>query len=610
RAAKRIATLNMNGFGSLQRDHRENKWSGINRLMVEKRIAVLMLQETHLTEESKLRVEAMFSQKLRIFYTSDPAHPTRRNGVAIVLNKRLISAEEARETVIVPGHALHLSVQWQPGEHKDFLAVYAPTSAGATARKNFFKEVAEFYGARPNMRKPCLMGGDFNCIEDEVDRLPMRVRRPKSDPSIEELDNLKMGLGLKLTDGWRATYPDSLQYTFVRRSEEHGDQLSRLDRIYCTETVFRTARQWQIDEAPLKTDHSIVSVMVTSECAPEVGKGRWRLPEYLIQDRVMLVQVKRLGLTAQEKLRRLVADGSRTEDENPQTILFQFKEEVTKLAKERQRALVPSLQQKIKATQKELVKLAEEKEMESTQRARATASLKSELQKLERYRQDQLRARMRTKYKANRELPTKTLTNLFKETKPRDVIYALEKDGETTPAGEPVYETNSVKMAELARHYHENLQRDVPDSGDNDDREACIREALASVQDARLSDEQTAELDKTIQYDEVELALRFSKNASAPGIDGIPYEFWKAWHSIFEDDVRLQTMSPFDVVGLLHAALVDIQAHGVCRNTHFAKGWMCPLYKKNERTNIANYRPITLLNTDYKLLTKVLLIRL
>lgn len=37
---------------------------------------------------------------------------------------------------------------------------------------------------------------------------------------------------------------------------------------------------------------------------------------------------------------------------------------------------------------------------------------------------------------------------------------------------------------------------------------------------------------------------------------------------------------------------------------------MCPLYKKNEQTDIANYRPITCLNTDYKIFTKALTTRL
>jgi hypothetical protein len=37
---------------------------------------------------------------------------------------------------------------------------------------------------------------------------------------------------------------------------------------------------------------------------------------------------------------------------------------------------------------------------------------------------------------------------------------------------------------------------------------------------------------------------------------------------------------------------------------------MCPIYKKKDPTEISNYRPITLLNTDYKLLTKVLALQL
>jgi hypothetical protein len=54
----------------------------------------------------------------------------------------------------------------------------------------------------------------------------------------------------------------------------------------------------------------------------------------------------------------------------------------------------------------------------------------------------------------------------------------------------------------------------------------------------------------------------------------------------------------------------DIERHGLIENSIFSESWMCPLYKKNDKADIANYRPISLLNTDYKIMTKALSLKL
>ena len=53
-----------------------------------------------------------------------------------------------------------------------------------------------------------------------------------------------------------------------------------------------------------------------------------------------------------------------------------------------------------------------------------------------------------------------------------------------------------------------------------------------------------------------------------------------------------------------------IRGHRIDKRLEFAHGWMCPIYKKKDPTKITNYRPITLLNTDYKLLMKTLALQL
>lgn len=54
----------------------------------------------------------------------------------------------------------------------------------------------------------------------------------------------------------------------------------------------------------------------------------------------------------------------------------------------------------------------------------------------------------------------------------------------------------------------------------------------------------------------------------------------------------------------------DIKTHDIDDNSKFSNAWMCPIHKKNDKHDIANYCPITVLNIDYKLMTKALQVKL
>ncbi|KAI0743030.1 Endonuclease/exonuclease/phosphatase [Daedaleopsis nitida] len=522
--ALRVASLNMNGFGCTIRDHPDNKWGQIYRTMQEARIGILLLQETHLTSERVDFVERMFKGKIKILYSLHPLRPTQKEGVAIVVNCRLVDPKTVGHVEIDAGRALQVSLPWNGGERMSILCIYAPTSDGEAARRNFFEKVKDFYVSNPRTPRPNFMAGDFNNVEDDIDRLP--VANGGVDSSIAALDELKITVGLMMADGWRATHPTQRAYTFLRGSGGAA-QMSRLDRIYTKLSIFDQCREWRIHEGGVRSDHSMVSVEVTRRDSPVLGKGRPVFPKGLLKDR------KLAKLPAQQR------DSS--EERNPQIVLARLKSHWLRMARDREREV-------IRAREAAMLVLRKNHQVSDDIRSLYAARARKQKQ------------------------PTKYWVRVNKDAKPRD----------RRPDGGPVYEYSTEGMCEIARSHHMNLQEDGSDEVDSAQRDLAIEECTQSL-DAGLSLQQSCDMGAKISYGENEIALRFAKNESTPGIDGIPYEVWKTMHARVAFDVLLE--------------------HGV--------GWMCPIYKeKGEKADIVNYRPITLLNTDYKLMTKVLAIRL
>lgn len=116
----KIALLNIKGrkLGDL------NKWMHIPQIMREKRIGIMAIQETHLTDKLAEPFETLFNNNFSLKYSPDPLTHNMR-GVTIILNMRLINMEKISTINIIPGRALLTKIPWHDKDHLNVLT-YMP----------------------------------------------------------------------------------------------------------------------------------------------------------------------------------------------------------------------------------------------------------------------------------------------------------------------------------------------------------------------------------------------------------------------------------------------------------------------------------------------------
>ncbi|GJE94639.1 transposon TX1 uncharacterized protein [Phanerochaete sordida] len=572
------------------------KWSHVNQLVRDKKIGILALQETHLTAAMAASIQEVFGRRLEVFYSSNPDRPNAQ-GVAIVLNKELVHTTNARSSELIPGRALLVDVPWHRGRTLSIAAVYAPNVPQDNAA--FWSELEAIWQER-NLPRPDLLLGDFNVVTDEIDRAPCRGDNAEAVSAL-----LRMCRTLQVFDGWRETNPDTKKFSF---SQASTGSRSRIDRIYCSAAMLETAVDWSIDlTGGVVTDHLMVSTRVRDPDAPFIGPGRWVLPTSLMEDKNFQQTLQTLGKQLEDRI--ISCQGNRSAVDNPQVHLKRFKDDARTAARERAKALFPRLERDIQRLTEDLDAItSREGFAEDRQACDNAAVLELRIQELERKRHWRARTNGKARYRLEGETVSKYWSKVNATKRPRDIIYNLGRPGHTNPvSGNQIYETQSKKMAETARDYYDGLQGD--DYGTPpDERRRTIEEVLEHV-DRILPDAPRDRLEAPLSYDDVQDALKSAATGKATGLDGIPYELWKHMMDRYER-TKTKAKPAVDIILLLTVTFTDIETHGVDRTCGFAAGWLCPLYKKGDARLISNYRPITLLNTDYKLFTKALATKL
>lgn len=151
-------------------------------------------------------------------------------------------------------------------------------------------------------------------------------------------------------------------------------------------------------------------------------------------------------------------------------------------------------------------------------------------------------------------------------------------------------------MAEIARTHHNTLQKEGLNSLEHEMWEMSTDLIFDGIPNSQtLQDPMASPLNWIATEAHTKKALKKKKkNGSTTGMDGCPYKLWKTLQ-VRHNKVAQTNQYSFKVIKTITTVFNNIQTFRLNEESAFALGWMCPIYKKKDPTEISNYRPITLL---------------
>ena len=547
-----VCSININGLN--------NKLTTIRNLMHNNFIDIMCIQETH--EINKLNLEKWAKTYNYTAYTNQeydtPKLKHAKEGTIIIISKKIKDNFTIKEESIYKNRIQTINIF---NENENFLIYNCYFHNKLYERLQLIEDLQKKIKLT---KKNVILLGDFNFIENKIDTKNQHLFKITKD----KLAFKKLKEKYDLIDIFRENDTNKKLYTYINKKGA-----TRIDRIYIDSTLKTKVENFQYIPT-INTDH----IMMPLISFKYVTKIRWGQGTYKLNNSILklkYVQDEIYNIWQVHKQSKLSFPNLIDWWEKGKLLLKKY---FIKLSIE----IYKSNQNEIIATNNKISSLLEE---DLEQNKFKIASLKSKLEKLYNIKNEGARIRSRLKNIEN-EIPDKFFFETEKEKGKKNTLLKIKNEN-----NQILSEPNEILKE--TKSFYKNLW-----GINNDANETEQNEYLNFLDQIKLDqDNQTNlnEINKLINKNEIEIAIDSLNSDAAPGSDGLTAEFYKTFKKTIITD--------------LYELFNNIFLKGKMPKS-MREAIIKLLYKKNDHKNIKNWRPISLLNTDYKILSKIIVNRL
>ena len=528
---------------------------------------IIGLQETHILDNNVLtEIASQWDGPVHISFGTG-----RGKGLITLFHKKF---ESLGISEVFKTDRLLVST-FELGEEKVILVnVYAPSENNEKAP--FFNNLSSFLNDNiPNLnRDHIVLLGDMNIAMTKQDVIcgaqhSERIRR--------SLRNFCDRVGL--TDTYRILHPDKNTFTWDR-GKTHWILRSarRLDYIFLTEGLTPYLKSCNIRNFGF-SDHRAVIVELKFSTFKK-GKGLYKLNTSLLSDSMYCSTIKKEIATTLEDYKDL----------NPHLVWEMVKTNIIETTQQysKYKARDTRLEQSRART-----KLAELEDLYAIypndhNLADQIYKLRNQIEVAEVSRAKGAQIRARVKFVEDGELNTDFFLGMEKTLSESSTIKQL-----TLPSGILTKNEHEV-LDEISSKFEERYNK----TSENLLNVSLQMDAYTkSLTLPRLAEADRQMCDNTLNTDDITEAVRHLNKNSAPGADGLPSEFYQ----VFWEQLKSPLLNSY-YYSLETGSLSHSQKLGVISLHH--KG------KDLRRDDLNNWRPLSLLNVDQKILSKALSLRI